>query len=152
MDKVNTKFITSSEAPLVVEQVNNKMELPKFLNLLTEENGYFKTNLLKHGALLFRNFPIKNELDFSAVIEALQTGKFINYIGGDNPRKKITKGVYTSTEASPSMLLPLHNELSYFKHYPSHIYFYCDITPKADGETIIGDSRKIYGALDKDVR
>jgi alpha-ketoglutarate-dependent taurine dioxygenase len=152
MNEFVTSFITKAEVPLVVEPIDKKMEFPEFLNSLHENNSFFKENLLKHGALLLRNFPIKNEHDFSTVVEGLQMGKFINYIGGDSPRKKITKGVYTSTETPPSMHLPLHNELSYVKHYPSHIHFYCDTPPAANGETILGDSRKIYQAIDKDVR
>jgi alpha-ketoglutarate-dependent taurine dioxygenase len=149
---LSTKFITPSHAPLVLEPQADKMTLPELLDLLNQENDFFKKNLLNYGALLFRNFPVHNEHDFTAVIEALQTGKFIDYIGGDSPRKIITKGVYTSTETPPSMHLPLHNELSYAKHYPSHIYFYCDTPPMENGETILGDARKIYQAIDKDVR
>jgi alpha-ketoglutarate-dependent taurine dioxygenase len=82
----------------------------------------------------------------------LQIGNFINYIGGDSPRNKIIDGVYTSTEAPPSIKLPLHNELSYVKNYPRHICFYCEIAPVANGETIIADSRKIFHAIDKEIK
>jgi hypothetical protein len=64
----------------------------------------------------------------------------------------VFEGVYTSTEAPPSIKLPLHNELSYVKNYPQYIYFFCETPPVANGETIISDARKIYQAIDDDVK
>ena len=152
LDQVSTKFITSDPLPLVIEPTNKKIQFQEFLNILKEHNGYFKDNLLKYGGLLFRNFPINNEDDFSDVIKALGTGKFINYIGGDSPRNIVKEGIYTSTEAPPWFKIPLHNELSFVKNYPKHIYFYCNIAPQKDGQTIIADARKVYQAIDPEVK
>ena len=60
--------------------------------------------------------------------------------------------VYTSTEAPPSIRIHLHNEMSFTKNYPKHIYFYCDIPPETGGETYIGDARRIYNDIDKSVK
>ncbi|MBA3720935.1 MAG: TauD/TfdA family dioxygenase [Parachlamydiaceae bacterium] len=152
MDAVKTKFITNSELPLVIEPTDPKMPLSEFLNLLSQQNEFFQKNLLKYGGLLFRNFPIHNEDDFSSVIKNLKTGKFLDYIGGDSPRKKIRDGIYTSTEAPPAVKIPLHNELSFVKHYPSHIYFYCQFPPIEKGETIIADARKVLQSIDPDIK
>ena len=152
MSDVVTKFITSEKLPLVIEPVDQKMTFNEFKLLLHRNNAFIKKSLLKYGGILFRNFPISNEHDFAAAIKSLQIGNFLNYIGGDSPRNKITEGVYTSTEAPPSIKLPLHHELSYVKNFPTHICFYCDIAPIANGETIIADGRKIYEAIDKEVR
>jgi alpha-ketoglutarate-dependent taurine dioxygenase len=152
MESVIAKSMNPSEFPLVIEPVDRSITLQSFLTLLRSKNGYFKEQLLKHGGLLFRHFPIQNEYDFASVIHSLQMGHFIDYIGGDSPRKKLVGGVYTSTEAPPSVKIPLHNELSFVKRYPTHIYFYCATPPSSGGETIIGDARKIYHAIEKDVR
>jgi alpha-ketoglutarate-dependent taurine dioxygenase len=152
MKSIRTKLITSTKLPLVMEPEDHNITLPQLLDLVRNENGYFRKNLLEHGGLLLRNFPIQNEHDFAAVIHNLQLGNFIDYIGGDSPRKKIIDGVYTSTEAPPSIKIALHNELSFVKNYPKHIYFYCAIPPVADGETIIADARKVYASMNKEVR
>jgi len=152
MNEMITKFITKEKLPLVIEPANRGILFPEFLDLLERNREVFKENLLQYGGILFRNFPICSEHDFVQGIKALQTGNFLSYIGGDSPRIKIIDGVYTSTEAPPTMKLPLHNELSYVKNYPKHIYFYCDIPPVAKGETIIADARTIFNAIDKDVR
>jgi len=147
----STKFITKEELPLVIEPKNN-MKLEEFTDLLKTHREFFKNSLLKYGGLLFRNFPIHSENNFSTLIKTLNLGHFINYIGGDSPRNKIIDGIYTSTEAPPSVKIPLHNELSFVDNYPKHIYFYCNIPPVEKGETIIGDARKIYRDIDRTVR
>jgi alpha-ketoglutarate-dependent taurine dioxygenase len=152
MDKVTAQFINPHALPLVIEPTDKKVQLSEFLQLLQRENPFYRQELLKYGGLLFRNFPIADANDFVAVIKSLQLGKFCSYVGGDSPRTKVAEGVYTSTEAPPSIKLTLHNELSYIQRFPNHIYFYCAIPPAANGETTIGDARKIYQAIDQDVR
>lgn len=152
MEKFKTKFITSGELPLVIEPKEKGMQLPEFLAQLREQGPQLKKHLLKYGGLLFRNFPIQSEKDFSSVISQLGLGNFVNYIGGDSPRNKVVEGIYTSTEAPPSIKIPLHNELSFVAKYPKHIYFYCSIPPQEKGETIIGDARKIYSSIDDSVK
>lgn len=152
MSKFTEKFITKEKFPLVIEPKNKNIRLENFFELLKESNDYFKSHLLKNGALLFRNFPVQNENDFSHVIKSLDLGNFLDYIGGDSPRNKIAEGIYTSTEAPPSLKIPLHNELSFVQKYPKHIYFYCQVAPEKDGETIIGDARKIYSAVNTNVK
>lgn len=152
MQEIITKFLNSSELPLVVEPVDAKMDFPAMLKLLDRENAFFKKQLLKYGGLLLRNFPVHDADDFASVIENLKVGKAIDYIGGDSPRIKLKRGIYTSTEAPSSVKIPLHNELSFVKNYPKYIFFYCDTPPVNKGETILGDCRKIYRALKEDVK
>lgn len=151
MKEITTRFITKGKLPLVIEPTNKNMKLQDLLELIKGENKYFKQNMLTHGGLLFRGFPINHENDFTALMKSLGLGEFMDYIGGDSPRTKVSEGVYTSTEAPPSIKIPLHNELSFVKNYPRHICFYCVQPSITGGETILGDSRKIYQAIDKDV-
>lgn len=152
MEDIVTKFITKENYPLVIEPANKNIPFEDFLGILKANNAFFRQNLLQQGALLLRNFPVNNEDDFGAVITTLGLGKYLDYIGGDSPRNKIKDGIYTSTEAPPSIKIPLHNELSFVKNYPKHIYFYCHVAPQKGGETIIADARKVYHSVDKQVR
>lgn len=144
-------WINEAHLPLVIEAAQS-MKMEEFIQMIKTHQDVFKKHLLKCGGLLFRGFPVSNENDFAALIEALGTGSFIDYIGGDSPRNKVREGVYTSTEAPPSVKIPLHNELSFVNKYPKHIYFYCHIAPQEKGETIIGDARKIYQEIDSSVK
>lgn len=145
-------FINPQHLPVVIEPAKPLKDMNEFSAFLTENNDELKANLLKFGGLLFRNFPVQDESDFSLVIKSLNTGKFINYIGGDSPRTIIKEGIYTSTEAPPWFKIPLHNELSFVKYYPRHIYFYCHTAPQDRGQTIIADARKVYQSIDPEVR
>lgn len=137
--------------PLVVtpKRIHGNRELA---HLLAPHTHQLRAKLLEHGGILFRGFPIENAEDFQTVIDALAPGPTLDYIGGDSPRRKVTRSVYTSTEAPRSFKIPLHNELSFVKNYPRHIFFFCDVAPNDRGETILGDARRIYRALDEDVR
>jgi alpha-ketoglutarate-dependent taurine dioxygenase len=150
-DVFNFSVFGSEPLPLVVMPKKN-MKRAEFLELIAAHGPALKKRLVEHGGLLFRGFPVEGASDFSDAIDALETGSSVNYIGGDSPRHKIKGAVYTSTEAPAAVKIPLHNELSFVRHYPKHIFFYCDVPPVADGETILGDARRIYKTLDSGVR
>lgn len=151
MSGFKTKFINSQQLPIVVEP-ESTLSLKDALLLLSREKESLKKLLLQYGGILFRGFPISNEHDFSSVIKSVDSGKFIDYIGGDSPRNKIIEGVYTSTEAPPSLKIPLHNELSFVKNHPKHIYFYCHVAPQERGETTVADARQVYKDIDQAVK
>jgi alpha-ketoglutarate-dependent taurine dioxygenase len=152
MENFSTKVITEAGIPLVVEPVDKKLPLSHLLAQLAEERPFFKKQLLKSGALLFRGFPVENADDFAELIRQVCPAPFVHYIGGDSPRTIVKGDVYTSTEAPPWLKIPLHNELSFIKNYPKHIHFYCQIAPQERGETIIADARKVYASVDEGVK
>lgn len=152
MEGIITKYISREKLPLVVEPYDKNITFEKFLGLLELHKKFFKQNLLSAGGLLFRGFPINHQDDFTAILKTLELGEFLNYVGGDSPRTKVSEGVYTSTEAPPSIKIPLHNELSFVKYHPKYICFYCVTPSETGGETILGDARKIYNAVRPDVR
>ena len=80
MDKFATRFITKEKMPLVIEPLKKNIEFNEFLDLISTHNDSLKKNLLKYGALLFRNFPVTNENDFSTVIKSFGAGKFVCFI------------------------------------------------------------------------
>ena len=88
MKTIKTKFITSQQMPLVIEPADGNVSFEEMLQLLRERKEYFKSEVLKHGGILFRNFPINNEDAFAAVLKSLDVGEFVDYIGGDSPRNK----------------------------------------------------------------
>ena len=150
MNAILTRFINQQKLPLVMEP-SNPLTFEEFLDYLRENRESLAKKILTFGGLLFRGFPVAGVDGFNAVIEALGFGQALNYIGGDSPRVKVKGTVYTASEAPASFMIPLHNEMSFVKYYPRHIYFYCDISPREGGETIVADSRKIYQSIDPKV-
>lgn len=151
MRGTDTKFFNEQKLPLVIESTGN-ISFTQFLEEIKENSPSIKQNLLQYGGILFRRFPVEKAEGFNAVVEALDLGKPLNYIGGDTPRDKVQGKIYTSTEAPPSFKIPLHNEMSFIKNYPRHIYFYCETPPKEGGETIIADARHVYTGVDTKIR
>lgn len=151
MEIFKKAFINKEQLPIVIQSTQDCSK-SDFFNLLTSQKAIFKQHLLKYGGILFRGFPLQNANDFAEAIRQLGLGQFVDYIGGDSPRNKINDGVYTSTEAPPSIKIPLHNELSFVKFYPKNIYFFCEVPPQSKGETIIADSRKVFEAIDHSIK
>ncbi|MDR3492233.1 MAG: TauD/TfdA family dioxygenase [Gammaproteobacteria bacterium] len=150
MMKINELDITES-FPAFITSKRINADKNELITLIHEHKNFFHDLLLKQGAFVFRNFGINDAADFAEVIEALELGDFVNYIGGDSPRDKVKDKVYTSTEAPPNLHIPLHQELSFMKNHPKHIYFYCEIEPDVGGSTIIGDARQILKAMNSRV-
>ncbi len=144
-------FTINESFPTIITPKNINISFQYFLQALSTYKSEIEKILLKKGALLFRGFPINSADHFEKVVEVVNLGDFVNYIGGDSPRKKVKNKVYTSTETPPSFHLPLHQELSYVKHFPKHIYFFCEIEPSFRGETIIADARNVYASLAPDI-
>jgi alpha-ketoglutarate-dependent taurine dioxygenase len=151
MNATLTKFINPQKLPLVIEPAKG-FTYPEFLDYIQTNKEALEKKILTFGGILFRGFPVDGADAFNAVIDALGLGKPLNYVGGDTPRDKVQGKVYTSTEAPPSLKIPLHNEMSFIKYFPRHIYFYCDHPAQKGGETIIADARSVCKAIDTKVK
>ena len=110
--------------------------------------GEIRNALLTTGAVVLRDLGIDDVQQFKKFTESFTGGGLLNYAGGASPRSVLADGVYTSTEYPPEMPLALHNELSYSAAFPRTLFFYCEIEPRAGGETTLGDSRRILSAID----
>ena len=100
--------------------------------------------MLKHGAILLRNFPVSDANGFESVLDAAE---FINmpYIGGAAPREEVKKGrILTANESPPSEPIPFHHEMAQIPEPPAYIFFYCDIAAEEGGETAIVHSNRVY--------
>ena len=103
--------------------------------------------LLKHGALLFRDFNIPSPSRFEEVAGAL-TSELLRYNERAAPRTEVTRNVYTSTEYPADQHIPLHHEMSYSHNWPTKIWFFCDQPAQQGGETPIANDRKVVNLID----
>jgi alpha-ketoglutarate-dependent taurine dioxygenase len=122
--------------------------------LFETEGDELRERLLASGALLFRGFGVQTATEL-ATLQA-QMGEPMRYVGGDSPRTKLDSGpkheIYTSTEAPPSVRLPLHNEMSYLDVQPRFLWLACAKAPARGGATVVADGRAIVAAVDPAVR
>lgn len=100
----------------------------------------------RHGALLFRGFPLKGTEDFQRSINHYPTND-MTYIGGVAPRGQIAERVFESTRAPKEWNLVLHQEMAYLPRFPRMIAFFSKKAAWAGGETILADFRDLESRL-----
>jgi alpha-ketoglutarate-dependent taurine dioxygenase len=111
---------------------------------------FIQTNLLKHGALLFRGFSVASAVEFEEFAKSTCSDLFGDY--GDLPREELGGKVYASTPYPAEERILFHNESSHMHRWPMLIWFYCVKAAEHGGETPIVDCRQVYQNLDRDLR
>jgi alpha-ketoglutarate-dependent taurine dioxygenase len=146
---VKTDFLNREKKfPLVVEPAFEELNLIAW----AEKNKEFiESNLLDHGAILFRNFANQAVEDFQRFIQTA-SGELLDYTYRSTPRKRVGGNVFTSTEYPPEMPIFLHNENSYSRNWAMKLFFLCVYSADSGGETPIADSRTIYERIDAEIR
>lgn len=123
------------------------------LDVLTwiEENKLFLEELLlTYGAILLRDFELYSVTGFNKVAKIFCNHLF-DYQYRSTPRTKLGGQIYTATEYPKHRFIPLHNENSYQHSWNSKILFFCIIPALEGGETILGDSRRVYNMIDRGI-
>ena len=92
----------------------------------------------RHGAILFRGFPIKDANDFDALIREFGMNSFTYQESLSNAvRVNCTELVFTANEAPPDVSIYLHHEMAQTPLFPSRLFFCCETAPDHNGETPI---------------
>jgi alpha-ketoglutarate-dependent taurine dioxygenase len=112
--------------------------------------------LLKHGGILFRDFPLRGTdlasvEDFEQFITGV-SGEPLVYTERSSPRSQVSGNIYTSTDHPPDQSIFLHNENSYRQNWSLHIFFFCKLPAQQGGETPLADTRRIYERIDPAIR
>ncbi len=108
--------------------------------------GLIEEQLMKHGAVLFRNFGIASIAKFEQFVRAISP-ELMQYGERSSPRHKVSDSVYTSTDHPADQPIVLHNEQSYTLSWMMKLWFFCLQPAQQGGATPIADSRKIFGRL-----
>lgn len=112
---------------------------------------FIEAGLAKHGALLFRGFPVRGADEFEELIETI-SGELIEYHERSSPRSLVRGRIYTSTDHPARLSIFPHNEQSYNETFPLRISFYCQQPAARGGATPIGDTRRVFQHLDPRIR
>ncbi|HET9711566.1 MAG TPA: TauD/TfdA family dioxygenase [Pyrinomonadaceae bacterium] len=137
-----------STFPLVIEPVLDQMNLVAWAN---SEREKLEALLLKHGAILFRNFRIASVGQFEQFARAISPD-LLDYLERAAPRTEVGKNVYTSTEYPADQRIPLHHEMSYSHNWPTKIWFHCVEAAAQGGATPIAEDRKVFQRLDPKIK
>ena len=138
----------NQKLPYVIERVGQSKQ--HFIDEYRNNEEFYNTLLLEKGALLFKGLDISSLAEFEFVISSISS-RFMSYVDGFSPRKKLSENVYTSTEYDADFHITLHNELSYSNIWPSKLFFFCLTPAQWGGETPIADGHEVLDLIPPDL-
>jgi len=131
----------------IIDTEVSGMAAGNFLGWLRDNTHRVEKILRENGAVLFRGAEIRTREGFEQVCRCMSP-HLRRYVGGGSPRSHLGGNIYTSTEYSARVPIPLHCEATYFPNPPDRIWFYCHRTADSGGETPIGDMAGFAEDLD----
>ncbi|HEY0079209.1 MAG TPA: TauD/TfdA family dioxygenase [Pyrinomonadaceae bacterium] len=134
--------------PLVLKPKATRVNLSEWVEGNREA---VESLLLKHGALLFRDFGAASSTEFEQFIRAA-SGDPLDYQERSSPRSRVSGNIFTSTDYPASKSILLHNENSYQNSWPMKLFFYCETPPQSGGETPLADCRQVFAQIDPEIR
>ncbi|MEL6868353.1 MAG: TauD/TfdA family dioxygenase [Pseudomonadota bacterium] len=122
--------------PQVLALQGSGASLQDFTHWIREHRDALIESLAKHGAILFRGFPIDGAEDFDAAIRAFGMDSFTYKESLSNAvRVNRTPLVFTANEAPPDVSIYLHHEMAQTPLFPSRLFFCCEKAAEQAGET-----------------
>jgi alpha-ketoglutarate-dependent taurine dioxygenase len=112
---------------------------------------FIEEQLLRHGAILFRDLHVDSVSQFGQFVEAISQD-LLDYRERAAPRTEVSKNIFTSTEFPADQYIPLHHEMSYSHNWPTKIWFFCVQPAQQAGRTPIADDRKVFELIDPKVK
>jgi alpha-ketoglutarate-dependent taurine dioxygenase len=134
--------------PLIIKPTVNGVHL---IDWAANNLEFINSQILQHGAILFRNFNINFVAEFEKFIATI-CGEVLEYRYRASPRSRISGRIYTSTDYPADQSIFPHNEHAYSPVFPGKIFFYCVYPAEVGGETPIGSCRKIFERIDPEIR
>lgn len=146
---IKSELLASGESlPLIIQPAVKDLSL---ISWGAANRAFIEKQLLKHGAVLFRNFALDSVEDFERSVRAI-SGEILPYQERSSPRHEVSDRIYTSTDYPADLSIFPHNEHSYCKSLPLRLFFFCMTPAQERGETPIGDCRKIFQRIDPGIR
>jgi len=146
---IRTRYLNPSQSlPLVIEPAVDQVDLFRWAR---ESRDFVQAQLLQHGAILFRGFPVSTVEQFHLLVQCIATEP-MEYKERSSPRSQVGDNIYTSTDYPANESIFPHNEHSYSQTFPLKLFFWCDVPAQLGGETPLGDTRRIYHRIPAEVR
>ena len=140
---VETSFFSSgTRLPIVLTPTGPIIDLAGWIDAHREQ---LETWLLRHGAILFRDFGLPGPADFEAFAEAISPALYGEY--GDLPKKEGGRNTYRSTPYPEQQMILYHNESSHLSRWPRRQFFFCELASVKGGATPIVDCREMLRQL-----
>lgn len=100
----------------------------------------------RRGAVLLRDVGIHNVHAAEALLRGIGL-ELTEYTAGVSPRRQLSGGLSSSTEAPAPYIISAHTEMCYVRERPGKLMFYCETAPKRHGETPVFDFEAVLSDL-----
>ena len=118
---------------------------------LKENKIFIELKLEEHGAIIFKDFPVKTAEDFDQFVSTFNYDTFTYEESLSNAvRINKTNKIFTANEAPREVEIFLHHEMAQTPTYPKNIFFFCKSASETGGETPLCRSDQLYEALLKE--
>lgn len=141
--------VTGSPLPAVLEATRPDVHLPEWLRGKRDPT---RELLHRHGAVLFRGFPLDAAPALERTMQALHEAELATYDYRSTPRSQVAGRVYTSTDYPPDRVIPQHSEQAYSRAFPLALGFLCLGAARSGGATPLADNRRVLSRLPREVR
>lgn len=159
LSRRKTVKVTSRDL-VTMDHIDSSRGLPLIIrarNADTDLIGWARANLalviselLRHGAILFRGFPVTRPDQFQELVGAV-SGEPLPYRERTSPRSRVIENIYTSTDYPSDQRILSHNENSYAITFPRKLFFWCEVAAERGGQTPLCDTRKVLNGIHKSV-
>ena len=132
-------------------QAEGSRDLAESLDWLRDNAASLKEKSARHGAILFRGFPLASAEDFDAFVLAFDLPNFPYEESLSNAvRVNRTPRVFTANEAPPEVNILLHHEMAQTPIFPSRLFFFCEQPAETGGATPLCRSDVLLEQLEKE--
>ena len=134
-----------------VENDSGLNNLKSTQDWLKENKIFIELKLEEHGAIIFKDLPVKTAEDFDQFVSTFNYDTFTYEESLSNAvRINKTDKVFTANEAPREVEIFLHHEMAQTPTYPKNIFFFCKSASETGGETPLCRSDQLYEALLKE--
>ncbi len=138
--------------PLILECQSPDATLESVREWVAANQDDLEAKAAKHGAILFRGFPLESDLDFDGFIEAFGFPNFKYEDSLSNAvRTNRTERVFTANEAPPEVTIFLHHEMAQTPIYPSKLFFFCEHAAETGGATPLCRSDVLFEKMKEEM-
>lgn len=122
--------------PLVLECRTTDTSLARAVEWIGAHRDELLAQVARHGAILFRGFPMTSPEDFDSFIAAFDLPNFPYYESLSNAvRVNWTERVFSANEAPPEITIFFHHEMAQTPIFPAKLFFFCQYPAEQGGAT-----------------
>lgn len=138
--------------PLALHCATENATLTETAAWVCENAQVLEQQAARHGAILFRGFPLVTDQDFDRFIAAFNFSNFTYEDSLSNAvRTNRTERVFTANEAPADVNICLHHEMAQTPIYPSKLFFFCEQAAESGGATPLCRSDILFDRMLKEL-